>query len=152
MRRFLLLVVFQLNYFQMVFLSFLQKLQGFFKTTTSYVKQKSGTNSKNQWVITYEEHWSKLWNRKQLNGKVEKYAWSGIQTFSSTDLFRLKFKDSVPYIRKSFMAYNNPQNSNIWRNVWSKKEALTSRKFNWAYKIIGTTEKWWAYQDTKPNR
>ena len=31
-------------------------------------------------------------------------------------------KDSLPYIRKSIMAYNNPQISNIWRDAWSKKE------------------------------
>ena len=37
-------------------------------------------------------------------------------------------KDSLPYIRKNVMAYNNPQFLNIWRNAWSKKEeALRSR-------------------------
>ena len=37
-------------------------------------------------------------------------------------------KDSLPYIRKNVMVYNNPQFLNIWRNAWSKKEeALRSR-------------------------
>ena len=36
--------------------------------------------------------------------------------------------DSLPYISKNDMAYNNPQILNIWRNAWSKKEeALRSR-------------------------
>ena len=37
-------------------------------------------------------------------------------------------KDSLPYVRKSVMTYNNPQISNMWRDAWSKKEeALRSR-------------------------
>ena len=37
------------------------------------------------------------------------------------------FKDSLPYIRKSVMVYNNSQILKIWRNAWSiKEEALRS--------------------------
>lgn len=37
-------------------------------------------------------------------------------------------KDSLPFIRKDVMSYNNPQISNLWRETWSKKEdALRSR-------------------------
>ena len=40
-------------------------------------------------------------------------------------------KNSLPYIRRSFMAYNNPQISNMWCKAWSKKEeAFRSRNVN----------------------
>ena len=33
-----------------------------------------------------------------------------------------RLKDSLHYIRKNFMAYNNPQTSGMWRDSCTKKE------------------------------
>ena len=38
-------------------------------------------------------------------------------------------KKLLPYVRKSFMTYNNPQISKKWRNVWNKKEETLSIRY-----------------------
>ena len=46
----------------------------------------------------------------------------GCKLSSAQILLGQSLKESLPYVRKSVMIYNNPHISNMWRDAWSKKE------------------------------